>query len=254
MLRLGILILSVTMPASISVRDFLDNSVVHVWKASLVADEQAVAEYRENLCPEERERAERYVFPEHRRRFIVGRGLLRTLLGRYLGVSPAGVSFIYAKFGRPFLANGDIQFNVSHSGDIALYGFVRNAEIGIDVECLRPIGIMEIARRFFSSSECESLATVPEPLREAAFYRCWTRKEAYLKARGFGLQTPLHSFTVSLDADRPALLFVDNDPKAPHRWSFANIDTGANAIGVVVFSGAARRIVERAISAGHPGV
>lgn len=215
----------------------------------MAADEHAIDACRENLCRPERERADRYVFPEHRRRFIVGRGLLRTLLGRYLGVPSKAVSFSYTEFGRPFLPNENIQFNVSHSGEIALYGFARNAGIGIDIECVRPIGIMEIARRFFSPNECESLAMVPEHVQEAAFYRCWTRKEAYLKAKGLGLQTPLDSFTVSLDADRPALLSVDGDPEESGRWNFANINTGPNAIGVVVFSGSPRRVVERAISA-----
>ena len=233
-----------------AVRNSLHSSAVYVWKASLAASEQAVAACRENLSPEERQRADRYVFPEHRRRFIVGRGILRTLLGRYLGVPPAGISFDYTKFGRPFLANEDIQFNVSHSGDMALYGFVRNANIGIDVECIRPISAMEIAARFFSPKERESLELIPERLREAAFYRCWTRKEAYLKARGLGLQTPLGSFTVSLEAESPALLSVEGVPDEPRRWNFVNIDVGANATGVVVFSGAAREVLKHTISGG----
>jgi 4'-phosphopantetheinyl transferase len=233
----------------VAVRVSPDNSVVDVWKASLAASEHAAAGCRENLCAEERERADRYVFPEHRRRFIVGRGILRILLGRYLGVSPAGISFHYTEFGRPFLANEDLRFNVSHSGDIALFGFVRNADIGIDVECIRPISTMEIAARFFSPNERETLASVSEGLREAAFYRCWTRKEAYLKAKGLGLQTPLDSFTVSLDADAPALLSVDGVPEEPRRWNFVNIDVGPGAVGVVVFSGVAREVFERTISA-----
>lgn len=231
-------------------RDSLNNSVVDVWKASLAAGEQAVAACRENLSREERERADRYVFPEHRRRFIVGRGILRILLGRYLGVPPVGISFNYTKFGRPFLPNENIQFNVSHSGDTALYGFARNTDIGVDVECIRPISAMEIAARFFSPNERESLATVPERLREAAFYRCWTRKEAYLKAKGLGLETPLDSFTVSLDADGPALISVEGVPDEPRRWNFVNIDVGPNATGVVVFSGAAREVRKHTISAG----
>lgn len=240
--------------AILPLHDLLDNSVVHIWKASLVADEHAVIAHRENLCPEERRRAERYVFPEHRRRFIVGRGILRTLLGRYLEILPADVQFSYTKFGRPFLSYGDLEFNVGHSGDIALYGFARNADIGVDVECLRSMGVMEIAGRFFSPSEVESLAAVSEAAREAAFYRCWTRKEAYLKAKGLGLQTPLDSFTVSLDADRPALLSVDNDPEEPRRWNFANVDVGPDAVGVAVVSGIARNVIERVISAGQAEV
>jgi 4'-phosphopantetheinyl transferase len=230
------------------VTDALDNSVVHVWRASLSADERTVAFYRESLCPEERQRADRYVFPEHRRRFIVGRGLLRRLLGDYLAVCPSDVSFRYSEFGRPVLTNGDIEFNVSHSGDIALYGFARNAHIGIDVECFRPIDVMEIAGRFFSPRERASLAAIPERVREAAFYRCWTRKEAYLKARSLGLQISLDSFTVSLDADHPALLSVDDDAEEPHRWNFTNLEAGPNAVGVIAFSGGAHGIVERTIA------
>ena len=164
---------------------------VHVWCAHL--DSAVFAPWLAPiLSPDERARALRFRFDHHRTAYVTGRGMLRLLLGRYLDSDPARLSFVPSPMGKPALAvehNRDsIRFNVSHSNDLVLYAVTRDQEVGVDLEHVRPLADMEkIAKRFFTARECAVLELISPEARETAFYTCWTRKEAYLKALGGGL-------------------------------------------------------------------
>ena len=180
---------------------------------------------------DEKTRAERFHFEEDRKRFIVRRGILRTILGGYLGVDPDQVQFAYGKNEKPELAdsfaNGEIRFNLSHSGEVALYAFTRDREIGVDIEHIREISDMEqVSNRFFSLRENEVLHILSESKKREAFFNCWTRKEAYIKAIGDGLSCPLDSFDVSLVPGEPARLQrIEGDSEAALRWSIQDLET-----------------------------
>lgn len=205
---------------------------VHVWRASLDLPPPRVRALLASLAHDERDRAERFHFQVHRDRFIAGRGLLRAILARYLGRTPDQLRFSYSPHGKPAVAAntgaGDLRFNVSHSDGLALYAITRGREIGVDVECLRPDFVSEeIARRFFSPREVAAVQALPAVERHEAFFACWTRKEAYIKARGEGLSMPLERFDVSLAPGEPAaLLSTLDEPAAAARWSLWALDPG----------------------------
>jgi 4'-phosphopantetheinyl transferase len=201
---------------------------VHVWRVSLEQPGARVGELRTLLSPEESGRAARFHFEKDRRHFVVARGILRTLLGRYLGSRPADLKFNYSPFGKPALAHescvSPILFNVSHSGGLALYAFTCGREVGVDVEQARAdFAGEEIAARFFSAREVESLRAVEHDLRTEAFFNCWTRKEAYIKALGEGLSHPLDSFSVSLAPGEPTALLYSADASETSRWSMRDL-------------------------------
>jgi 4'-phosphopantetheinyl transferase len=194
---------------------------------------------RQVLDAEERERAARFHFERDRERYIIARGVLRRLLSTYLGTSQFALTT--NKFGKPFLQppHNTLHFNVSHSRDLALFGFTRMGEIGADVECIRPdFATQEIANRFFAPDEAATLAQLDESERAGAFFNCWTRKEAYIKARGIGLSLGLSTFAVTLKPDETAALIrVDNEADAPTRWTMLNLDVGADYRAATAFEG-----------------
>ena len=178
-----------------------DPDQAHVWRVDLDLEAGRIASLERFLCPEEHARAARFRSPGDRRRFVAAHGSLRAILAHYLRVGPAQVSFAYAPEGKPILAGAaPLHFNLSHSDSLALLAVSPRREVGIDVERLRADFAPEpLAKRFFSPSECEALSRVPPDERHPAFLRLWTLKEAYLKALGTGLTSPLNAFTVSLD-------------------------------------------------------
>jgi 4'-phosphopantetheinyl transferase len=189
------------------------------------------------LSDDERRRAERFRFDRDRARFVVRRGVLRGLLGRYIGTHPSQIAFKYAERGKPQLASPlDIEglnFNLSHSQDLVLFAFARQLVIGVDVEWTRPLeDAPSIARGCFSTAEIAALNRVDLSDRTEAFYNCWTRKEAFVKATGEGLQRPLDSFDVSLIPGEPARLLActDGDVAA---WSLHNLKPAAGFVGAV---------------------
>ena len=131
--------------------------------------------------------------------FVVARGVLRTLLGQYLECDPRGIQFLYTQHGKPYLANSDLHFNVSHSDEMAVYAFTRQAQIGVDIEKVENIFKHDVAQRFFSNKEYELLTALDGFTQQRGFYRIWSRKEALIKAVGEGLHIPLASFSVSLE-------------------------------------------------------
>jgi 4'-phosphopantetheinyl transferase len=159
---------------------------VHLWQEALDRREEELERLREALSEEELRRAGRYHFERDRVRFVAGRGLLRRLLGRYLGVAPARVEIRTGPHGKPAVEG--LRFNLAHSGGLALYAFSRERELGVDLEQIRPVRDAEaIAERLFTAEENAMLRELAEPERLEAFFRLWTRKEACMKAAGTGL-------------------------------------------------------------------
>jgi 4'-phosphopantetheinyl transferase len=192
-------------------------AMVHAWFARLDGE---LSDVRTILSADELERAASFRFDRDRNRFAVSRALLRTLLAQYTGGPASNVAFTYGSHGKPALREGGIEFNVSHSQDHALFAFCSEIEIGVDIEaCLpRPID-REVARRFFSPREVESLLALPHDDQGRAFFACWTRKEAFIKARGDGLSLPLQDFDVAFEPlVEPALLHTAWSDSDPGEW------------------------------------
>jgi 4'-phosphopantetheinyl transferase len=202
---------------------------VHVWAVTLPVANGVGERCRALLSPDERERAGRMALSSPRDLFVVGRGLLRTLVGRYLGVPPADVQFAYSAFGRPSLATGDgrspLQFSVSHSGSQIALAFAREARVGIDVERVRTNADCDaIAARFFAPAERTALASLALADRIDAFFACWTRKEALLKAIGLGISQGLSRVEVTCRADDPPRVLRSQLSEVdPAGWSLLDL-------------------------------
>jgi len=206
---------------------------IHVWRASLNLSEALLERLYRTLSPDEQRQAGQFRFREHRDRFVAGHGILRDILARYLEVRPDRVGFGYASHGKPYLeeprAGQDIRFNMSHSQMLGLFAITLGREVGIDVEQIREgFANDSIAEQFFAPREIRMLRSLPEHLQAEAFFTCWTRKEAYIKARGEGLSLPLDQFCVSLVPGEPAALLstsqaLDEDLAQAVRWSFCEL-------------------------------
>jgi 4'-phosphopantetheinyl transferase len=215
---------------------------LHVWRI----DQRAWAARREELEAlldnDERTRAARFKFDRLTLGFTIARGRQRTILGRYLGMDPASLRFRLGAHGKPELdlAEGapPLRFNLSHSGDFVLLAVTHDQRVGVDIEAMtRTIGEMEdIADRFFAPAEFEIWRSLPSADRRHAFFLCWTRKEAFLKALGDGLSRPLDSFEVELRPGAPArLLSLDGEPVAA--WRLVGLDPGSDYAGAVCYEG-----------------
>jgi 4'-phosphopantetheinyl transferase len=221
----------------------LPEDEVHVWRATLDCGGSDLAKLRRLLSSDELERADRFRFDVDRRRSVIGRGYLRLLLGEILGLPADELQFGTDEFGKPrqIQAQGpSLEFNVSHSGDLILIAITKGRAVGIDVERIRTdLDLHGVATRFFSANECKVLASLTGSERYEAFFTCWTRKEAYLKARGFGLSLPLDAFDVSfLPGEEPRLLAARYDPNEVGRWRFRSLDLSDGYVAALVAQGA----------------
>jgi len=221
----------------------LPDDEVQLWRADLEAIGSNESRWQEVLSADESARAARFHFTRDRQRFLAARGILRTILASYLATDPGSVSFSYSKKEKPSLgplhADSDVRFNISHSGGIALFAFTRGRDIGVDVEQVRRDSDLEaIARRFFSVHEQSQLAALPAHEKAEAFFRCWTRKEAYIKATGDGLSLPLSQFDVSLAAgDKNALCATRPEAAEAGRWRLQEVQGGSGYIGALCVRG-----------------
>lgn len=226
----------------------LEGRDVHLWATQMEAADDG-ARFLAWLSPEECARADRFKFAEHRADFIVSHGVLRMLLARYANLLPGDIRYSYGPNGKPAAAVPvrSVQFNMSHSGKMAVYALTNGCEIGVDVERIRPVADMdEIAARFFSADEAHELRETVDADRTQAFFRCWTRKEAYIKAVGDGLSLPLDQFRVTLKADEPArLLGLGGDPAAAGLWSMHDFAPVAGYVGAVAYPDATRPLKVR---------
>jgi 4'-phosphopantetheinyl transferase len=219
----------------------LPENEVHLWHVSLALPTEGLANIGELLAPDEVERAARFRFKIDRDQFVARRGLLRAILGRYLGIPPRKVDFTYNGFGKPSVAHNPegLRFNLSHSGKLAIIAVIRGREIGVDVERIRKdVEIERISQGLFSGIERDTLQTLSPKNKPQAFFNCWTRKEAYLKARGEGLSFPLNRFTVSvLPGEKPRLLEALDDAAEIERWSLYHLAPSPGYVAALAVEG-----------------
>jgi len=218
---------------------------VHLWQATL---DNRLADCLERvLSADEISRANRFHFAKDRNHFIAARGLLRTLLSVYLETNAEELRFSYAEKGKPFLEESQqagINFNLAHSHGMAIYAFTQRREVGVDVEYIREeLADEKIAERFFSVREIEMLKSVPAESKKRAFFNCWTRKEAYIKALGEGLSMPLDEFDVSLAPGEPAALLLNHkEPEEVRRWTMRAIPAPPGYVAALVVEGSDWRL------------
>jgi 4'-phosphopantetheinyl transferase len=224
-------------------RIMLGSDEVHVWRVSLDKPAPQIDSFLHTLAADELTRAERFYFQRDRERFIIAHGVLRAVLGLYLNRAPERLSFCYHSHGKPALvresAEDQLRFNMSHSHGVALYAVARGREVGVDLEFIRrDLEVEQIAERFFSRRELSTLRALPTELRKEAFFLCWTRKEAYIKARGEGLSLPLDQFDVSLIPGEPAaLLSTRPDSQEALRWSLQELTLASGYVAALAVEG-----------------
>lgn len=219
---------------------------IDVWRVQ--ADSADVGHLQGILARDEISRASRLQFERGRIRYIRGRSALRILLGRYLQVPPETICFQYENNGKPEIAlpreGRELRFNSSDSGGLVLIAVGSGSGIGVDIEKIRPMrDLMNIAKRFFSTREVQAILGVTEEKRNEAFFACWTRKEAFLKATGVGLSYPLSQFSVSVEPDREAeLCEIDGEEAAARRWFLTDVFPGEGFRGALAREGERCRI------------
>ncbi|MGO9107743.1 MAG: 4'-phosphopantetheinyl transferase family protein [Thermoguttaceae bacterium] len=219
---------------------------VHLWAARLDPPDDFLRQCATVLSEDEHRRAERFRAGSLRDRYIAGRGTLRMLLSRYLRTDPASFSLSYQAHGKPELGSPwkarGVDFNLSHSHELAVYAFTRGGEIGVDVECIRPMpNAAELLERFFSPEEVQQWQQMPAERQLPAFFRGWTRKEAWLKAVGSGLSFPLNQFCVSLD-DPARVLSIRGDADEAARWWLESCEPWDGCVAAVAMRGQAKAV------------
>ena len=230
----------------------LTEHAVHVWRVAL-DDEARVEDSWRLLAPDEHARAQRLHDAVHRRRFVLAHGALRVLLAGYLDAAPTAITYVVGAHGKPAIAAGDgvrgrVEFNLSHSGDIALVAVARGQPVGVDVQHWSDsVEHLRLAERFFSAHERDALRALAHEAEQVAgaFFAAWTRKEAYVKATGYGIARGLHHFDVSIaPGEHPRLLADRLDPEAPARWSMTALEPAPRYSAAVV-AASPLRVVER---------
>src|SRR5216684_318660 len=222
----------------------LASDEVHSWCASLDVPPETSVRLYATLTPDERNRSARFRFERDQQRFIVARGVLRDLLGRHLQTQPGRISFVYNRFGKPDLSPefaSRLKFNLSHSAGLALIA-IAASNVGVDLEYIRAQSdYVDIARHFFSAGEADYLTRLSSRLCAEAFFSCWTKKEAYLKASGEGLGIPLNSFSVPLatiPVGAPIDLYVPSNNIAPAKcWSLYTLRPAPGYAGALAIEG-----------------
>jgi 4'-phosphopantetheinyl transferase len=212
---------------------------IHVWSVDLNLHSQQVREFNQVLTDQERQRAAKFINPQHGSRWTVARGSLRQILSQYLDCLPGEIVFSYGQQGKPAVEGNDLQFNLSHSGDRAVYAISAKFPVGIDIEHIHPLPAADLVDRFFSAQEQAIFHRLPVDLQQAAFFHAWTQKEAYLKACGTGLNTPLHQIEVSIDPRTPPAIVT-----APLTgiWQIEKLAISAEYAGSIVIGGEFDRI------------
>jgi 4'-phosphopantetheinyl transferase len=230
---------------------------VQVWRAGLDAGAVELERRLAGLPEDERRRAGRFLLERDRRRFVMARSALRELLGRYLGAEGRAIRLVEGPHGKPALAARagaarGLEFNVSHSGDLALLAFARGRAVGVDVERAAEGRDLEaLAGIAFSPAELSAWRGVPEPERERAFYACWCRKEAILKAVGTGLSLPTTCFTVTLaPGEAPRLVEWRPDPAETARWTLHALPAPGGYEAALAYERGPARVTRYGLRAG----
>jgi 4'-phosphopantetheinyl transferase len=223
----------------------LDPDEVHVWLVPVARSADEVAPLERTLSHDERQRAARFYFERDRIAFITARGALRVLAGRYLDRPPTGLVFAYRERGKPYLAPPvqGLQFNLSHSGELALLAFGCAREVGVDIERRRAVqDLRALAELSFSREEYAAWCALSPGDQPGAFFSCWARKEAFIKATGEGI-SQLADFDVSVHPDQPArLLRVAGEPPSQPRWTLHDLPQIAGYAAALVVEGSPDQI------------
>jgi len=226
----------------------LTPEILHVWRIRLTQSAAVVRTLEAHLSADELRRADRYRRGLDRTRYVVARGALRELLSEYTAHTPHGISFDYTATDKPFMSNDrgeqHLRFNLSHSGEWAAVAVAFSTDVGIDIEQIDSnVSTEAVAKRFFSRSEFEALQSLSLEERTIAFFSAWTRKEAYLKARGEGIAARLGSFSVSIDVEQPPLLLTDSmDPSAGLHWRLYDLDIAPGYAAALAAEGSTHQI------------
>ncbi len=217
----------------------LPENEVHLWYFKVDEFSMDVESYEGLLSQKERKRANSFKFAKDRTVFVLARGLLRILSGRYLDHAPESIPFKYGEYGKPdYDFQTPIKFNTSHSGNMIVLAFVKNCDIGVDIEKVKSdFDVIDIAQHFFSPDEIQTLETLPERKQVHGFYRCWTRKESFIKAKGSGLSFPLTSFSVSLELDSAELLRTEWDAIEIKEWQLFSFEPAYGYLGALSVKG-----------------
>lgn len=210
----------------------LPDRTVHLWYADLNQWQSQAGELRPILSQDERDRADRFRFERDRIRFILCRGILRQILSCYLQTQPKTIQFAYTKHGKPYLIQAEpkhhLGFNLSHSQQTALIAVIRDREVGVDLEYIRPVELLELADRFFSAREAQWLRSIPAAQQQPAFFQLWTAKEAYLKAIGTGL-SQLTQIEIDFTAHSPQLIDLQTQSHLTN-WTIQPIEMNLDCI------------------------
>jgi 4'-phosphopantetheinyl transferase len=217
----------------------LTNHETHVWRAELDCESTDPQQLFALLTPDEQQKAARFHFEKDRNHYSAARGLLRLILSSYLSEDPRNLRFTYNPYGKPALDSNLLQFNVSHSQGLALYAVARHHQVGIDLEYMRTdFGWRQIVEQYFSAQEFNALIQLPESQQCRAFFDGWTRKEAYIKAKGQGLSIPLNQFDVALSPAEPAaLLRTQWDSDEAAQWTLHALHPAENYAGAIAIQG-----------------
>jgi 4'-phosphopantetheinyl transferase len=211
---------------------------MHFWQYRIRNEEEVLGKSFSVLSTDERERANRLSRATARDRFILARGGLRCILGRYLDADPRKLIFAYGEHGKPYLEGVDLSFNLSHSEEMAVYAVAKGRRVGVDVEFLgRRVSRDAVVQRFFAKEEAAVLASATEEEKDRLFFTIWTLKEAYLKARGEGISVPLDSFAVEPGHPTASLLRAGGDTKAPLRWKLISVETESDYVAAICAEG-----------------
>ncbi|WP_422105257.1 4'-phosphopantetheinyl transferase family protein [Winogradskyella sp.] len=207
---------------------FFRDHIPHIWVLNINSEIKHLNFFEGLLSKDEKIKAHKFKFEKDKRVSIIARGALRVLLGKYLDISPEKIVFKYGDYGKPEFKNWqNLKFNTSHAKDLVVFGFTKNSEIGIDVEyCKSNFDVMDIVDNYFSKKEIEAIHKIPKHMQTQAFYRGWTRKEAFIKAKAKGLSFPLDAFSVSIESDNQSKLeetLWDSNEK--HNWSIIPFET-----------------------------
>jgi 4'-phosphopantetheinyl transferase len=215
---------------------------VHVWSAYLTVSMLQVGAFEQTLTTDERHRANRFRFEPDKTRFIASRGILRDILSRYLNLEPGQVQFAYGEYGKPRLASmikhAGLEFNLSHSGEMAMYAIAHQTQVGIDLEQLRFLNNLEqLARQCLSPRELQAFLTLEPAQQQTTFFHYWTGKEAYLKAVGKGLSVPLEQIEIPLDIRQPTQVRSEESGFQSHDWYLQTVPSIAGYIAALVVEG-----------------
>jgi len=212
----------------------------HVWYIHINSLKKNTAFLQGFLSEDEILKASKFRFDKDKTCSIITRGALRWLSSRYLNLQPEDIVFKYGDYGKPdFDFETHLKFNVSHAGDMAIIGFVLEADIGVDIEHIKSdFDVLDIASNYFSNSEIVSLKQLPQAHLARGFYRCWTRKESFIKAKAKGLSFPLDSFSVSIDSDHDtALLETKWNQNEKDLWRLFSFSPQENYLGAISVKG-----------------